>query len=223
MLKSRYSTPRTKYLVSKKLQEINLEKEHLNKKLHDTTCFCGYCHDSGSDRIYHGRWEQWWCEKCFNQERSWSDPEKFFNKGEVVNDLDKFMKPCKILSWCPYGALVEDFWSRMEESECTCRVFDHDCPVFYVAEDFNEDSKSLPDIKPKLINSLKECKFYNDTKKRLLQISKPCAVLKWCPYGTLNETYDRNNGTSSLKCKVLPHDCPAFYNAELIMESDSFF
>jgi hypothetical protein len=60
----------------------------------------------------------------------------------------KIEKPCGILEWCPYGPLVEEFpldgnmhgdieFRRKSLAEpSACRVFGHDCPVFYVAEPF---------------------------------------------------------------------------------------
>lgn len=46
-------------------------------------------------------------------------------------------KPCWELKYCPYGPLVEEF-PIVEDSEYTCRVFGHICPVFKVAEPFTE-------------------------------------------------------------------------------------
>jgi len=53
-------------------------------------------------------------------------------------------RPCGVLSWCPYGPLVEQFplagdgpgayHPHIEPLECG--VFGHDCPVFYMAEPF---------------------------------------------------------------------------------------
>ena len=60
--------------------------------------------------------------------------------------------------WC----IVEDFYSRVEESEYTCKIFDHDCPVFYIAESFIENSKNLFAPKDNLKDSLINCKFYTD-------------------------------------------------------------
>jgi len=47
-------------------------------------------------------------------------------------------KPCWELKYCPYGPLVEDFPLKSENDEKSCRIFGHDCPVFYVAEPFTE-------------------------------------------------------------------------------------
>lgn len=47
-------------------------------------------------------------------------------------------KPCWEIKYCPYGSLVEDFPLSSENTEKSCRVFGHDCPVFHVAEPFTE-------------------------------------------------------------------------------------
>lgn len=55
-------------------------------------------------------------------------------------------KPCGILEWCPYGALVEAFPLHGEgeykhkplADPSPCAVFGHDCPAFYVAEPFSD-------------------------------------------------------------------------------------
>jgi len=49
-------------------------------------------------------------------------------------------KPCLKLGWCPYGQLVEAFDLRTENDEkISCKVFGHDCPMFYQAEDVTEE------------------------------------------------------------------------------------
>jgi hypothetical protein len=47
-------------------------------------------------------------------------------------------KPCWEIKYCPYGPLVEDFPLSEKNSDKSCRIFGHDCPVFYVAEPFTE-------------------------------------------------------------------------------------
>jgi hypothetical protein len=47
-------------------------------------------------------------------------------------------KPCWELKYCPYGPLVEDFPLKEKRDDSSCRIFGHDCPVFYVAEPFTE-------------------------------------------------------------------------------------
>ena len=54
-------------------------------------------------------------------------------------------KPCWELKYCPYGPLVEDFPLKKERDHQSCRVFGHDCPVFYVAEPCTE-TKELRNI-----------------------------------------------------------------------------
>lgn len=46
------------------------------------------------------------------------------------------VKPCKIMEFCPYGALVEMFPLQKPRNEMSCSEFGHDCPVFYLAEIF---------------------------------------------------------------------------------------
>jgi hypothetical protein len=53
-------------------------------------------------------------------------------------------KPCGVLSWCPYGPLVEGFpldeadidESTVLRSPERCMVFGHYCPAFFTAEPF---------------------------------------------------------------------------------------
>ena len=54
-------------------------------------------------------------------------------------------KPCWEIKYCPYGPLIEEFPLHSERDERSCRIFGHDCPVFYVAEPFTE-TKELRNI-----------------------------------------------------------------------------
>lgn len=47
-------------------------------------------------------------------------------------------KPCWEIKYCPYGPLVEEFPLKEVRDEKSCRIFGHDCPVYYVAEPFTE-------------------------------------------------------------------------------------
>lgn len=47
-------------------------------------------------------------------------------------------KPCWELKYCPYGVLVEQFPLQEDRSDMSCRIYGHDCPVFYVCEPFTE-------------------------------------------------------------------------------------
>lgn len=47
-------------------------------------------------------------------------------------------KPCWELKYCPYGVLVEDFPFKEEFDDKSCRIFGHDCPVFYTASPMTE-------------------------------------------------------------------------------------
>ena len=54
-------------------------------------------------------------------------------------------KPCWEIEYCPYGPLVENFTLKHDRDEKSCRIFGHDCPVFYVAEPLTE-TKELRNI-----------------------------------------------------------------------------
>lgn len=59
------------------------------------------------------------------------------NHTILKSNLNK-EKPCHKLGYCPYGQLVELFLLRYEEhKKFSCKVFGHDCPVFYHAEDLS--------------------------------------------------------------------------------------
>ncbi len=47
-------------------------------------------------------------------------------------------KPCWEIKYCPYGPLVEYFPLKSTRDERSCRIFGHDCPVFFVAEPLTE-------------------------------------------------------------------------------------
>src|SRR5579864_3675797 len=40
-------------------------------------------------------------------------------------------KPCWELKYCPYGPLVEQFPLEDDRDERACRIFGHNCPVFW--------------------------------------------------------------------------------------------
>ncbi|MFC1790676.1 HNH endonuclease [Patescibacteria group bacterium] len=72
--------------------------------------------------------------------------------GEKVNwkkRVKAVCKPCWEMRYCPYGPLVEDFPLELKPSEKSCRIFGHDCPVFYVAEPLTE-TKELRNISRKI-------------------------------------------------------------------------
>lgn len=63
------------------------------------------------------------------------------NEVIIKSNLNK-QKPCLKLGWCPYGQLVEAFNLREKRDEkISCKLFGHDCPMFYHAEDVAEDKK----------------------------------------------------------------------------------
>lgn len=94
------------------------------------------------------------------------------NWGEKIDwkkRVKAICKPCWELKYCPYGPLVETFPIQEENDDKSCRIFGHDCPVFYVAEPFTETkelrnvSRSIPrSIQFKVLkrdnNVCRECK-----------------------------------------------------------------
>ncbi|KKK45606.1 hypothetical protein LCGC14_0998130 [marine sediment metagenome] len=56
----------------------------------------------------------------------------WLNTSEIIYKNAK--KPCHRLGWCPYGKLVEEFPMNQQTSEFNCKVFYHDCPIFYHIE-----------------------------------------------------------------------------------------
>lgn len=65
----------------------------------------------------------------------------FSSWAEKINwkqRVSSLCKPCWELKYCPYGPLVEDFPLAEDRTDKSCRIFGHDCPVFYSAEPFTE-------------------------------------------------------------------------------------
>lgn len=67
-------------------------------------------------------------------EKSWNDFYKEFQKND-------HMKPCHYTGFCVYGQLVEEFPIRTKANFRSCKVFGHECPVFYMAEPLAEEPK----------------------------------------------------------------------------------
>lgn len=70
---------------------------------------------------------------------------KWYNSTNWAKRPKAVCKPCWEIKYCPYGPLVEDFPLKNVSDEKSCRIFGHDCPVFYVAEPFTE-TKELRNI-----------------------------------------------------------------------------
>lgn len=75
----------------------------------------------------------------------WINTEKFI---DINIEKDK---PCHILGWCPYGCIVEEFSldekiikrKFKKDVIVNCNLFGHHCPMFYNAEDVNEQDKKI--------------------------------------------------------------------------------
>ena len=57
---------------------------------------------------------------------------------EVEERRSRNLQTMLELEYCPYGPLVEDFPLKETKDSRSCRIFGHDCPVFYVAEPLTE-------------------------------------------------------------------------------------
>ena len=64
----------------------------------------------------------------------------WLNNKKIINK--KITKPCKLCGYCPYGQLVEEFPLK-QINKYSCKVFRHDCPVFYHAEQITEEEHLL--------------------------------------------------------------------------------
>ncbi len=60
------------------------------------------------------------------------------NNEKIIQRNLKKVKPCHKLGYCPYGAMVEAFQLKKKRDKVSCKVFGHDCPMFYNAEDLSE-------------------------------------------------------------------------------------
>jgi hypothetical protein len=203
-------------LDSQKIKDLTKRQENLRIILKQSICACGICHDSKNDMVWHAGWGEWWCLKCFKDEEELIDPNNKFNRGVIIYENGE--KPCHLLGWCPYGALVECFMVRNLDSKFTCMVYDHDCPVFYVSQQISERSLDLETKNINLKDSLKNCNGYNENVIKLSNIEKPCHILDWCPYGALGDDFHVRKLDYKYGCKILPHDCPVFYHAEFVKE-----
>ena len=64
----------------------------------------------------------------------------WLNNETVIHKAEEVEKPCHLCGYCPYGQLVEAFRLQGEDrDEISCRVFGHDCPAYYMAENIKEE------------------------------------------------------------------------------------
>ena len=79
--------------------------------------------------------------KWLNNKRQIHFPDKDSNFGKDGNGKDmlyRINKPCLDCNFCPFGQLIEAFPLKKKSDKVSCKVFGHDCPVFYMAEPFAE-------------------------------------------------------------------------------------
>lgn len=84
-----------------------------------------------------------WCMVMSDDEDSIEESKVIgkYVEGLLKRDPDLvYDKPCHALDFCPYGALVEEFpLKEVRDESISCKVFGHDCPVFYCGSPFAED------------------------------------------------------------------------------------
>lgn len=71
--------------------------------------------------------------------------QRWGNKVDWKRRVKAVCKPCWEIKYCPYGPLIEQFPIKEISDEKSCRIFGHDCPVFFVAEPLTE-TKELRNI-----------------------------------------------------------------------------
>lgn len=83
-----------------------------------------------------GSWKQFlfkglWLKGCLlrNPAKDW--------ESWKIKDV-KREKPCHKAGVCPYGQLVEEFPHSAKRTEFSCKLFGHDCPIFYCGEPLKE-------------------------------------------------------------------------------------
>lgn len=62
-------------------------------------------------------------------------------------------------------------------------------------------------------------------KKGEIQVSKPCWVLKYCPYGDFVEQAPLSSEVDPLideGCSIFGHVCPVFFKAEAFIDEGGF-
>ena len=94
------------------------------------------------------------------------------------NHINAICKPCWELNYCPYGLLVENFPAIDEDNEYGCRIFGHECPVYFIAEPFTE-TKKLRNISRNIPQSVKFKVFRRDN-----QVCQQCG--KNVPFHQIN-------------------------------------
>jgi hypothetical protein len=65
----------------------------------------------------------------------------WINDKTVLKNNLKREKPCHKLGYCPYGSLVEEYPLRAKSTKISCKIFGHDCPMYYQAEELGHFAK----------------------------------------------------------------------------------
>jgi hypothetical protein len=97
------------------------------------------------------------CEKCGFEDG-------YLNTTEII--MEQATKPCWWLMFCPYGRLVEYYPLRHDRNEFSCKVFGHDCPVFYNIEAFQDANHGYDFVTKSLDKTYEEFVKRGQLKKR---------------------------------------------------------
>ena len=206
-------------LDEKRRGQLNREYNELLTVFHHSILCCyGGCKGDDSDKnmVYDFQYKGWFCEVCYDNMQNSLDPKRWFNESVMVDKNAE--KPCYVLNWCPYGGLVEAFRIRKGITKYTCQVFRHDCPVFYISEEIDEESINNPEFNEALLNEAKRIRFKHLKKYFRSEFEKPCKLLNYCPYGVISLVSKKRNIDTEFTCKLFGFDCPVFYKAEYASE-----
>ena len=199
--------------------QLNKEYNELLTTYHHSILYCyGGCKnkDPAKNMVYDAQYGGWFCVECYDDMQNSIDPKRWFNESIMVDE--SMRKPCYTLDWCPYGGLVEAFRIRKEITRFTCKVFGHDCPVFYISQKVVETSNNKPEYSPQLLHEAKRIRFKHLKKYLRPEFEKPCKLLKFCPYGVISLVSKKREVDSEFTCKLFGFDCPVFYKAEYASE-----
>lgn len=71
----------------------------------------------------------------------------WLNTKHILNNNLRKKRPCYACGYCPYGQMIELFPITKKEGTYSCKVFGHNCPMYYHAENITEDLKFTIKVK----------------------------------------------------------------------------
>ena len=88
-------------------------------------------------------WKRFMLSSCWIMGRRSGKRRQEWGKNWNFDPPVKITKPCHDYGFCPYGQVVEIFPFSEPRGECSCKVFGHDCPAFWLAEPLSETPASV--------------------------------------------------------------------------------